>query len=89
MDLSRISDAFERGWVGMGPYTTEFESVFTTYTKTHGSVSCSSGTTALHLALAAAGIQPGDEVVVPRLLGSHPSMQSYISAPNRCFAILT
>ena len=48
-----------------GPYVASFEDAFARYTQTSGAVSCSSGTTALHLALAAAQIQPGDEVIVP------------------------
>ena len=64
-DLKRIAESLERGWVGMGPHVSEFESRFADYTKAAEAVSCSSGTTALHLALAAADIGPGDEVIVP------------------------
>jgi perosamine synthetase len=64
-DMTRIQDALDRGWVGMGPYVASFEAEFARYTQASGAVSCSSGTTALHLALAAAQIQPGDEVIVP------------------------
>jgi perosamine synthetase len=64
-DMTRIQDALDRGWVGMGPYVASFEAAFARYTRASDAVSCSSGTTALHLALAAAQIQPGDEVIVP------------------------
>ena len=64
-DLKRIADSLDRGWVGMGPHVSEFEARFAAYTGATKAVSCSSGTTALHLALAAANIGPGDEVIVP------------------------
>ena len=64
-DLARIADSLDRGWVGMGPHVAEFEKRFATYAKVPSAVSCSSGTTALHLALVAAGVGPGDEVIVP------------------------
>jgi len=48
-----------------GPEVKEFESSFASYCGTRESVALDSGTAALHLALAALGIQPGDEVIVP------------------------
>lgn len=63
--MNRIEDALQRGWVGMGPYVCDFEKKFAQFAKTADAVSCSSGTTALHLAIAAANLMPGDEVIVP------------------------
>lgn len=55
------------GWVSGGPRVEEFERVFAqAHGKKYG-VACNSGTSALHLALAAFDIGPGDEVVVPVL----------------------
>lgn len=53
------------GWVTQGQRVREFEEAFA---KIHGvkyAVATTSCTTALHLALAALGIKPGDEVIVP------------------------
>jgi dTDP-4-amino-4,6-dideoxygalactose transaminase len=51
--------------VGAGPMVTEFERAFAKYAKTKHAVATSSGTGALHSALAAAGIKQGDEVILP------------------------
>ncbi len=47
----------------MGPFLTQFEREFAEYCQTAFCVGVSSGTTALHLALLACGIGPGDEVI--------------------------
>jgi len=55
----------ESGWLTQGPKVAEFEVAFAArHSVAHG-VATTSGTTALHLALAALGIGPGDEVIVP------------------------
>jgi perosamine synthetase len=55
------------GWVAQGPRVAEFEEAFASAIGTSHAVAVSSCTAALHLALVAAGIGPGDEVVVPSL----------------------
>lgn len=50
-----------------GGFIERFEREFAEFCGTRHAVSCSNGTTALHLALAAAGIGPGDEVLVSTL----------------------
>lgn len=61
-----VLDALQTGWISSaGPYITRFEEAFSRYCGTRYGVACSSGTTAIHLALAALGIGAGDEVVVP------------------------
>jgi len=52
---------------GSGPFVELFEAEFARFCGTHHALTCSSGTTALHLALMAVGVGPGDEVVVPSL----------------------
>ena len=47
----------------LGPEVAEFEKTFAVYCETAHCIALNSGTSALHLALLAAGIQPGDEVV--------------------------
>jgi dTDP-4-amino-4,6-dideoxygalactose transaminase len=55
------------GWVAQGPKVAEFEAAFAATADARHAVAVSSCTAALHLALAVAGIGPGDEVVVPSL----------------------
>lgn len=62
------------GWVTQGPEVAAFEREFADFVGTAHAVAASSCTTALHLALLAAGVRPGDEVVTV----SH----SYIATAN-------
>ena len=55
------------GWIAQGPRVQEFEAAFAAAIGTPHAVAVSSCTTALHLTLIAAGIGPGDEVIVPSL----------------------
>jgi dTDP-4-amino-4,6-dideoxygalactose transaminase len=59
--------AVASGWVAQGPRVAQFEAAFAEALGAAHAVAVSSCTTALHLALIAAGIGPGDEVVVPSL----------------------
>lgn len=47
----------------LGPAVTQFEEDFAKYVGTRYCIGCGSGTDALHLALIAAGVEPGDEVI--------------------------
>lgn len=60
-----VSRVIESGWVAQGPRTAEFERAFAQAHGVSNGVATSSGTTALHLALVVAGVQPGDDVIVP------------------------
>jgi perosamine synthetase len=62
------------GWLAQGPRVAEFERVVARYVGAPHAVAVSSGTAALHLALAALGVGPGDEVILPSL--------SYIATAN-------
>jgi dTDP-4-amino-4,6-dideoxygalactose transaminase len=59
--------ALRSGWVSQGPKVAEFERQFATYVGARNAVAVTSCTTALHLALIAAGVRPGDEVICPSL----------------------
>jgi perosamine synthetase len=65
-ETQAVLKAISEGWVSSaGPYIDEFESAFASRLGVARAVSVSSGTTALHLALLACGVGPGDEVIVP------------------------
>lgn len=53
------------GWMTMGPKTFEFEKQFAKYVGASHAIAVCTGTAALHLALEAAGVRSGDEVLVP------------------------
>lgn len=55
----------ESGWLTQGPKVAEFEDAFAARHRVAHAVATTSGTTALHLALAALDLGPGDEVIVP------------------------
>ena len=64
-DLEAVAEVLRSGWLTMGPRTAEFEAAFAEHLGCRHAVAVSSCTAALHLAYLAAGVGPGDEVVVP------------------------
>lgn len=63
-----VLDALDSGWVSsIGPYIENFEKSFAGYHGVKHAIATHNGTIALHLALSAAGITEGDEVIVPDL----------------------
>lgn len=67
-ELEYVSDCIRSGWVSsLGKYIPEFERQFARFCGVKHGIAVSNGTTALHLALVALGIRPGDEVIVPTL----------------------
>jgi perosamine synthetase len=62
-----VAAAIESGWVAQGPRVREFEAAWAERVGAVDAVATSNGTAALHLAMWASGIGPGDEVVVPSL----------------------
>ena len=61
-----VLDCFQNNWISSnGPYNLRFEESLAGYIGVKHALSCSSGTAALHLALVALGIGPGDEVIIP------------------------
>jgi dTDP-4-amino-4,6-dideoxygalactose transaminase len=69
-----VRAVIESGWVTQGPKVAEFEREMAAFCATRHAVAVSSCTTALHLALLCAGVQRGDEVIVPSM--------SYIATAN-------
>ncbi|MFI1812268.1 aminotransferase class I/II-fold pyridoxal phosphate-dependent enzyme [Streptomyces sp. NPDC020422] len=66
-EAAAAADAVRSGWVAQGPRVAAFEQAFAERVGAAHAVAVSSCTTALHLALVALGLGPGDEVVVPSL----------------------
>jgi len=64
-ELLAVQKPLENGWVVQGPFVRQFEEKFSKFTGVPFSVATSSCTTALHIAVAALALKPGDEVIVP------------------------
>jgi perosamine synthetase len=64
-ELRAVQVPLENGWVVQGPFVAEFEQRFAEFAGARHAVAASSCTTAMHVAVAALGLQPGAEVVVP------------------------
>jgi perosamine synthetase len=65
-DRDAVARAVGSGWVsGFGPEVEAFEREFSAFVGAAHGIATASGTTALHLALAAVGAGPGDEVILP------------------------
>ncbi len=70
-----VMDCLDSTWISStGKYIDRFESGFASYCGVAHSLSCSNGTVALHLALLALGVGPGDEVIMPTL--------TFVATPN-------
>jgi dTDP-4-amino-4,6-dideoxygalactose transaminase len=66
-DIAAVADTYRSGWLSMGPRTASFERAFAEFVGADHAVAVASGTAALHLVCLAAGLGPGDEVIVPSL----------------------
>lgn len=66
-DVTATVETLRSGWLTMGPRTAEFEAAFAEHLGVPHAVALSSCTAALHLAYLAAGVGPGDEVIVPAI----------------------
>lgn len=70
-----VMDCLDSTWISSkGSYIEKFETSFAEYTGAAFATSVNNGTAALHLALMAAGISAGDEVIVPDF--------TYVATPN-------
>jgi perosamine synthetase len=67
LEIDAVTRVMRSGWIGMGPETIAFEAELARYTGAKHVVTVNSCTSALFLSLLAAGVGPGDEVVVPSL----------------------
>lgn len=66
-EVEEIVATMRSSWLGTGPRVARFEDLFRERTGARHALAVNSCTAALHLAVLAAGIGPGDEVIVPAL----------------------
>ena len=65
-DLQALQDTFRTGWISSaGKYVDEFECSWAAYCGVRHGIAVSNGSTALQVAVEAAGIGHGDEVIMP------------------------
>ena len=65
-ELKYVTEAVKTGWISSaGKFIQQFEDKFAEYCGVKYGISCSNGTTALHLAIEAIGISKGDEIITP------------------------
>lgn len=82
LEVQAVTRAVTSGWVApLGPEVDGFEDDICTFTGVRHALALSSGTAAIHLALLALGVKPGDEVIVPTLtFGATAFAVSYTGA---------
>ncbi len=66
-EIASVVECLRSRWIGLGPRVEAFEQAFARYKGAPYAVAVSSGTAAIHLALLALGIGPGDEVIAPAM----------------------
>jgi perosamine synthetase len=64
-EIQSVMEPLRSGWLVQGPKVREFEDKWSAFTGAKHSIAVTSCTTALHLSLAALGLKPNDEVIVP------------------------
>jgi dTDP-4-amino-4,6-dideoxygalactose transaminase len=66
-EIDEVVASLESGWLGTGPKVARFEQLFKEHNGSRYAIAVNSCTAALHLSMLAAGVQPGDEVIVPAM----------------------
>jgi dTDP-4-amino-4,6-dideoxygalactose transaminase len=66
-EIAEVVDSLRSGWITSGHKVKRFEEDFAAYVGASHAIAVSSCTAALHIALAALGVGPGDEVIVPTM----------------------
>jgi dTDP-4-amino-4,6-dideoxygalactose transaminase len=66
-DIEAATEVYRSGWLSMGPATEALEADFAAYTAARHALAVANGTAGLHLICLAAGLRPGDEVIVPSM----------------------
>ena len=66
-DIAAVVAVLRSDWLTTGPMVEQFERAFADFTGCAHAVAVANGTAALHAAMAALGVGPGDEVIVPAI----------------------
>ena len=66
-EIDEVVDSLRSGWITTGPKVKKFEDQFAEYCGVSHAIAVNSCTAALHIALTALGVGPGDEVILPTL----------------------
>jgi perosamine synthetase len=66
-DIAAVGEVLRSDWLTTGPAVEQFERTFAGLVGAQHAVAVNNGTAALHVAMLAAGVGPGDEVIVPTL----------------------
>ncbi len=67
VEVNSVADCIRSRWIGLGERVGRFEQEFAAYKQAPYAAALSSCSAALHLALVALGIKPGDEVIAPSM----------------------
>jgi UDP-4-amino-4-deoxy-L-arabinose-oxoglutarate aminotransferase len=62
-EIAAVAETLRSGWLTTGPRAAELEQRMAEYLEVEHVLAVSSGTSAMHLALLALGVGPGDEVI--------------------------
>ncbi len=85
-DVKAVVEALVSGWLTTGPRVSEFEQAFARHCGAAEGVAVNSGTAALHAAMRAIGVRPGDEVIVPALTFAASANAAAYEGGNPVFA---
>lgn len=66
-DVAAVTEVLRSGWLTTGPSVSKFEQQFASFVTVRHAVAVNSGTAALHAAMFALQVGPGDEVIVPAM----------------------
>jgi len=81
-----VNDCLSTNWISSaGKYVELFEQKFSRYCDTRHGIATTNGTTALHLAMAACGIGPGDEVIMPTFTIASPAFAALYGGAKPVF----
>ena len=83
-DVAAVVAALRSDFIAHGPRVTAFEQAFAQEVGAAEAVACSSGTTALHLALAALDVGPGDVCIVPAITFLSTATAALSAGRRRC-----
>lgn len=85
-DIAAVVDVLRSDWLTTGPAVERFEASLCEETGAEHAVVCNSGTAALHLATRAAGLKPGDSVIVPAMTFAATASANVLAGVEVIFA---